>query len=377
MSNILILYHCESNTGYAISSLERAFWKMGLNLVNSPNNIHLCYPSFSKGMPSYPPEGYNNYFEFSDRETDAGSIAKLAKYIQDNDITILFGFDQPLSLPYYKAARAAGIKAFISYWGAPMSSLNSGVKLLLKKLDASRYRQGPNLYIFESVAMQKSGYLGRGINKNKTAVCYLGVDIDKYRPDNKDRFYAHDLYNLPRENKLFFYSGHFEERKGVRVIAEAANIIAEQRSDVTFLLFGNKRDEAVPYEAVLTEKAKNQVIFGGYRNDLEKIHRSCFAGIIASVGWDSFTMSSIEMQASGLPLLVSDLQGLSETIIDGKSGYLFPPGSVEQLSLKVNDLLASKSQRDTMSDYARKRIVEMFSDEAQVTNLTHLVNKTL
>ncbi|MBU6950609.1 glycosyltransferase family 4 protein [Hahella sp. HN01] len=377
MSKILILYHCESNTGYAIGSLERIFWRMGLNLVNSPNNIHLCYPSFTKGIPTYPPGGYNNYLEFSDKEADAVRIAEFAKYIKDNDISILFGFDQPLSLPYYKAARAAGIKAFISYWGAPMSSLNSGVKLILKKLDASRYRQGPDLYIFESIAMQKSGYLGRGISKRKTAVCYLGVDVGKYRPDSNDRFYAHDLYNLPRDNKLFFYSGHFEERKGVRVIAEAANIIVEQRSDVTFLLFGNKDDEASPYEAVLTEKAKKQVIFGGYRDDLERIHRSCFAGIIASVGWDSFTMSSIEMQASGLPLIVSDLQGLSETIIDGKSGFLFQPGSSEQLSLKIQGLLSSNSQRDTMSSYARERIVEAFSDKAQVSKLTSLVNQFL
>ena len=46
-------------------------------------------------------------------------------------------------------------------------------------------------------------------------------------------------------------------------------------------------------------------------------------GVIALTGWDSFTLSSVEMAPCGFPLVVSRLQGLIETADDGGTGYLF------------------------------------------------------
>ncbi|AZZ92986.1 glycosyltransferase [Hahella sp. KA22] len=377
MTKILILYHCEANTGYAIGSLEKVFWSMALRLAGSPDNIHLCYPGYSNGYPGYTPEGFGNFVEFSDRQDATDKIELFASYLKENNINVIFGFDQPVSLPYYKAARLAGVSSFISYWGAPMSSINSGLKLLLKKLDVMRYRHGPDLYIFESEAMRQSAYLGRGVPEEKTALCHLGVDTEKYHPDAEDQYYAHDLFGIPRDKQLLFYSGHFEERKGVRVIAEAANIIAAQRDDIVFILFGNRNDEAAPYQALLNEKSSKQVIFGGYRSDLHRVHRSCKAGIIASTGWDSFTMSSIEMQASGLPLLVSNLQGLRETIVDGETGLLFSPGSAAELAERVQTLLGKAINIKKMSQNAVSRIQSQFSTEIQIQNLTSLTKQQL
>jgi len=61
-------------------------------------------------------------------------------------------------------------------------------------------------------------------------------------------------------------------------------------------------------------------MFGGYRSDLDLLQRGCYAGVIASTGWDSFARSGLEMQASGLPVLVSDLRGLREVMEHDVSG---------------------------------------------------------
>ena len=57
-------------------------------------------------------------------------------------------------------------------------------------------------------------------------------------------------------------------------------------------------------------------------DDLSRIFPCCYAGVIASTGWDSFTVSSLEMASSGLPLVVSNLQGLSESIEADVTGFL-------------------------------------------------------
>lgn len=375
-TRIMLLYHCKANTGYAIETLERTFWEMAIKISGTPNNIFLCYPSYEDGFPTYTPNGFKNFIEFNPKTSSSNKLKSLQRYIVANRIDIIFGFDQPPQLPYYKVAREAGVSTIVSYWGAPMSSPNRGLKLRLKRLQNSFYRNQPDLYIFESLAMRESAYLGRGIPKSRTAVCYLGVDTNKFCPNAEDIYYAHDVLRINRSQKLIFYSGHFEPRKGVSVIVEAANQVVRARQDITFVLFGNRPGQERPYAEKLSIEARNNVIFGGYRNDLHRIHRSCVAGVIASTGWDSFTVSSLEMQGSGLPLIVSNLPGLNETIIDGKTGFLFDSGQANSLAHLLLELTANTSLVKKLSKNARERIEGNFTKEKQLRRLKNILSKT-
>jgi glycosyltransferase involved in cell wall biosynthesis len=91
----------------------------------------------------------------------------------------------------------------------------------------------------------------------------------------------------------------------------------------------------------------------------------CYAGIIASTGWDSFPRSSLEMSAAGLPLLVSDLIGLNETVEEGATGLLFSPGNHDELADKIEYLLTNPEQRDTFSRNAVCRVRQGFTLEIQ------------
>jgi glycosyltransferase involved in cell wall biosynthesis len=369
----MIIYHCKAKTGYAIETLERTFWETAKTITGNVEDIHLCYKSYSSGYPNYTPLGFNNFYQLDPTESDTKKLVEFQKYIKNHGITIIFGFDQPPNLSYYRYARNGGVSRIISYYGAPMSSLNSGIRLMLKRLQVKLYRYIPDLFIFESRAMQETAYNGRGIPKEKTAVCHLGIDTTKFIPDERDRFYAHDMLNLDKDQKLIFYSGHFEPRKGISVIIEAANSILEERSDVTFILFGNQQGEEKEFAEKLNEAAEKHVIFGGYRKDLNRMHRACYAGVIASTGWDSFTVSSLEMQASGLPLLVSDLDGLNEAIDQHRTGSLFNPGDSNELKNLLVNLLDNPDKRNSMSHSARQHIEQHFSLEKQVSRLKSLV----
>jgi glycosyltransferase involved in cell wall biosynthesis len=134
--------------------------------------------------------------------------------------------------------RQAGIRLFISYWGAPMSSLNSGLKLALKKIEVYFRRYKPDHFIFESNAMAETAIWGRGIPAFCTIVIPTGVDTEAFRPDAEHIDYAYKVFSINRDRKLFLYAGHFEERKGGEVIIKAANelIPRERRKDVHFIL---------------------------------------------------------------------------------------------------------------------------------------------
>ena len=377
MRAILIFFHCGANTGYAIAQLERVFFRMASRLTADESHVHFAYTGLAGGAPATLPPNFNNVIEFNPLDGTPAALKRIARYIDEHDIDVAFGFDQRVAQPSYKALRKAGIKTFVSYWGAPMSSVNAGPKLWLKRLEVALRRHGPDHYIFESAAMAKTATHGRGIPERAVDVVYLGVDPERYRPPQAPSFYAHDAFNIPRERKIVVFSGHMEERKGVHVLVRAAVELASRgRTDFHLLILGNKAgQEANFFPLYMGTAARRFITFGGYRDDMPDILRSCYCGAIASTGWDSFTMSSVEMAASGLPLVVSRLQGLVETVDEGRTGFLFPPGDVTTLADTLTILLDNPSQRLEMSVAARARVLNAFTIDHQVDGLMRVVQK--
>lgn len=377
MKSILVLFHCESNTGYAIGRLEQTFYRMALTLAQgNAARIHIAYPSMANGKSPGLPAEFDQYLILDTQQGDPEQGEKIRRYLVQHDIDTVFGFDQPVNRPMYKYLRAGGVKHFIAYWGAPISSIFSPLKQLLKRVEVALQRHGPDHYIFESNGMADTAIRGRGIAAGRVHVVYLGAHTQRFRPEPADADYIYDVFGIPRHRRIFFYSGHMEPRKGVHVIMHAARRLTEQRrqDDWHIVLLGNQPGEE---ERLLRELgdgvARDRVTFGGYRNDIERLHRGCHAGIIASTGWDSLTMSAIEMQASGLPLIVSNLPGLNEAIIDGTTGLLFPPANADALASAAQQLLDDAELHRTLSRQARTRAEADFSVELQHDRLVKLM----
>lgn len=378
MNAILIMFHLELDAGYAMDNLIGVFLEMSELLVKSRENVYISFTDIQGKSNKNILNSFNNIIEYDPASADIKNHEFMEKYVRENKIDIVFGFDQPVSQPAYKYLRRAGVKNIISYQGAPMSDLNSGIKLFLKKLQVSLTRYSPDHFIFESKAMAETAYNGRGIAENKTSVVYLGVDTEYYKPCAKKSGYAHAAFSIPLDRKIIYYSGHMEARKGVAVLVNAALHLCcnEKRKDFHFLLLGNRAGEEKKYlEMLQGSDALSHVTFGGYRNDIAQILPSCDIGAIASTGWDSFTLSSLEIASCGLPLIVSDLQGLVETIEEGKTGLSFEPGNHVALAEIINKLLDDDSLSARLGKQARERVLSGYSKKHQLERLVEIVHQ--
>ncbi len=376
MRSILILLHCESNTGYAIGPLERTFYEMALALCDGDaSRIHFSYPSMKKGPSPTLPADFKQYVVIDPNRLDAQHCKAAGHYLREHHIDTIFGFDQPVFQPIYRYFRRAGVRRFISYWGAPMSAMNNWAIRLVKRAGVMLHPEGPDHYIFESRGMAELAIKGRGIPSRRVSVVPLGVDCHRFRPDPADAQYVYESTQIPRQRRIFFYCGHMEPRKGVAVIMRAANHLSRSRQadDWHVLLCGNKGEESVPYEQMLTEEARSRVTFAGYRSDLERLYRGCYAALIMSTGWDSFPRSGLEVQASGLPLFVSDLMGIRESVCDGVTGLILKAGDAEVLADAMSRLLDDSGWRNRLSQEARLRIESQFTIKKQLAALTDVV----
>jgi len=375
MTGILIFFHCPSNTGYAIGRHEYTFAEMARRLVGDDRSIHYAYPSIEAGPSRSLPAGIDRIIAFDPTSVADGDRRAIQRYVRAHDIRVAFGFDQPVRRRAYGWLREAGVRRLISYWGAPMSDLNHGVKLWLKRAEVALVRHKPDHFIFQSEDMRATAVGGRGIPAARTSVVRSGVDIQRFRPADGELGYAHDVLGIPRERRIVYYSGHMEPRKGVHVIvaAAAALVNGRGRRDVHFVFLGNRPGEETRFDPLYKGTAAEDCItFGGYRDDVSEIMPCCHLGAIGTTGWDSHTMSAVEMAACGLPVIVSDVPGLREAVSD-ESGLRFPPGDAEALADRIEFLLDHPDAAARMGHAARARVEAGYTREHQVEGLVRVV----
>lgn len=376
-SAMLVMIGYEIEIGFAIGRLVSVFFDMARELTGGATQVHFSFSKVGAARSNALPSDFSQVIEFDMRQPTPAAVAALADHIRRHGIDTIFALDLSANASYLGELRKAGVKRIFSYWGAPMSSLNSGLKLLLKQLEVVLLRRArPDHFIFESRAMQRFAVEGRGIPARQTTVIPTGVDANKFRPDPTHTALVYERFNIPRDRRVIVYMGHLHARKGVHVLMRAAGHLVSVmgRRDAHVLFLGNRGDEVEKFRDDFAAGTEC-ITFGGYHNDIPALLSGCYAGCIPSTGWDSFPMSSLEMQACGLPVVVSDWQGVPETIADGETGVVVKTGDAALLAEAIVALVDDPSRRDRMAAAARRRIEAAFMREHQVVNLTRYLRQ--
>ena len=95
--------------------------------------------------------------------------------------------------------------------------------------------------------------------------------------------------------------------------------------------------------------------------DLAAVYRSATVAVVPSVFPEALGLTSLEAQASGVPVVVSSAGGLPETVRPGESGIVFENGDVDGLATAVLDLLSDRRRLQTMGAAARAWAIQQFS----------------
>lgn len=363
---VLLLFHCRSNTGYAISSLERAFHLAGAYATGHESRVYYSYSSLELGLPMHANIDTNHAIETSYFAIGSDRARMLSSWVAERAITHALAFDLPIRSEIAPILRRAGVQRLVSYWGASISDVYPWYLRPMRRLQFYAARARPDHFVFESEGMRDRAVLGAGVPYSQTSVVYLGVDTEKFKP-GRDSKYAHRVLGIPEDRRLVFFSGHMEPRKGVDVLIRAIGRMVETgRRDVHLLLAGDNPEDRTRLSQIAKDcGVEFYVTFAGYRSDVPSIHGSVDIGVIASTGWDSFTMSAVELSASGIPLVVSDLPGLREAVEPGVTGVRVRPGDVPDLARAISELLDDPERRSQYGRNARDLAVLTRSVESQ------------
>ena len=74
----------------------------------------------------------------------------------------------------------------------------------------------------------------------------------------------------------------------------------------------------------------------------------------------------------GVPVIAHDIEGMREVVKDGVTGYLIPPGDVDMLAERIDDLLVDSELRCRMGAAGYALMRERFNIDMRTTEYLQL-----
>lgn len=166
-------------------------------------------------------------------------------------------------------------------------------------------------------------------------------------PVDFDRVRWRESNGFGRDDVVFVFTalGQFE-RKGLPLVIEAMQRL--DRPDLKLDVVGGEADYVRHWrERVASLGLGGQVVFRGMRQDLRP-HLWGADALVFPSSYETFSLTTYEAAAAGLPILVSRLHGVEEILQDGVNGFL-----VERTASGVADAI---SRFLALSDTARSQM---------------------
>jgi glycosyltransferase involved in cell wall biosynthesis len=183
-----------------------------------------------------------------------------------------------------------------------------------------------------------------------------------------DDFSRNDNHSL---NVTFI--GRLESWKGIEVFLEIAKLIKKERDDVNIFIVG---DGSLRKYVETTAFSFNGIIFGLVPHEKIPTILSKTSVLVLPSYTEGLPTVCLEALASEVPVVASNVGGISEVVLDGETGYLVSQITPHLFAEKVLKLLANEPLRNKMGKRGRK-LVEQFYNWNYVVEKTEKIYETI
>ena len=206
--------------------------------------------------------------------------------------------------------------------------------------------------VFVNSEQYRKCWIDRGFAPEKLKILPRGLDTDLFHPARRDPSYW-QRFGANGSSVRLLYVGRISREKDLDVLAAAYDKIREAGQPVQLFIVGQG-----PHSDALAA-ALPEAVFLGYLTGepLATAYASADIFVFPSTT-DTFGNVVIEAQASGLPVIVSDLGGPKELVEDGVNGLVTKAHDVEDVARAIALLVGDQKMRARMGEKARQSVVD-------------------
>jgi len=121
---------------------------------------------------------------------------------------------------------------------------------------------------------------------------------------------------------------------------------------------------------------ENKVCFLGAREDVPELLNRVDAFVLTSK-WEGLPRSIIEAMRAGLPVIASDVGGVSELVEEGITGYLVPRDDADTLKDRLETLIDNSQLRLQMGMAGYQRFIDKFTFERMLKETVEVYEEAL
>ena len=206
------------------------------------------------------------------------------------------------------------------------------------------------------------------IDSKKVHLIYQGVDVDRFISTKKSRQKAFEIYNLPiNSNPVIAVVGSLEQRKGHEILFRALKYLFTRNSllNIHVMVVGEGPLEFKLKQMVRDMNLEDNIDFFPFTDKPNYIFDRADFLVLPSISKEGLPNVILEAMSMGLPVIASDIAGISEIVKNDITGYTVTPSNPEELASAIEKLWSDKQKFQEIKKNATNLVRNNFDKKKQ------------
>jgi glycosyltransferase involved in cell wall biosynthesis len=202
------------------------------------------------------------------------------------------------------------------------------------------------------------------VSDSKVEIIPNGIDVSKYE-GQVDRGAVRARYGVQPHEKLILCVGRLVPQKGIEYLIHAVPIVARRRPEAKFIIAGDGWYRDHLQWIANTTGHSWRIRFTGFIPDwdLMALTKSADVLVVPSV-YEPFGIVALEGMAAGVPVVATQVGGLTEFIEHDRTGVLTYSRNPESIAWGIDHVLSNQGHAEWLVKNAREVVQKAYSWEA-------------
>lgn len=264
------------------------------------------------------------------------------------DVVYMFG--QVRTLAWALIAASAGVRAIV---GAERGSGTRLINLIGRRLD----KWFIDAYITNT--QQTANVLNKraGISVEKLFIAHNGISPVKVEQRNRPAVYG---------SPTIICVANIRPLKGQHVLVEAAAQLRSLYPKLKVVLIGRDLTNGAFLRQMITRDWTEFIVFEGFVQDVYNYLQLADVFVLPTVSREGMPTAILEAMRAGLPVISTDVGGVTELVKHGETGIIIPPNNINELAQALKQLLESSERRRSLGEAGASYVMQHHTMESML-----------
>ena len=298
-------------------------------------------------------------------------LRRFARFLKENEIDVVHTHDFYTNVFGMTAAALARVRARIAFKGE-----TDGFRTpAQRRLERGAFRLAHRV-VANSDAVRRQ-LISEGLPPEKVVRHYNGLDLKRVAVQSgATRNDILEMLALPERRLVTIVANLQHPVKDHPMFLRAAARVRAEVPDAAFVIAGEGKLIEGLRELTAQLELERDVFFLGRCEKVAELLSVSDVCALSSTA-EGFSNSILEYMAAARPVVVTDVGGAREAVIEGETGYVVSAGDDQQMAARMIELLRDPNRARAMGERGKSIVEEKFSCERHLANTLGLYSELL